>query len=207
MTRRVQIPCGSLTLEGALHEVASESPCPAAVVCHPHPLYGGNMDNNVVVAVAGALASGNVVALRFNFRGTDGSGGVFGGGVAEREDVAAALAFLAGQPGIDAGRLGLVGYSFGAMVALTASAPEARAVVAVSPPFVASEPPAQLPDCAVLLVTGERDDIAPAAPLRAMAERAGQRCEVMVLPAADHFWWGQEGSLAEEVLRFLKENL
>src|SRR3989304_10270906 len=113
MPRRVEIPCGSLALEGVLHEVASESPCPAVVVCHPHPLYGGNMDNNVVVAVGEALAADNIVALRFNFRGTGGSGGVFGGGVAERKDVGAALSFLVRQPGVDARRRGPVGGSCG----------------------------------------------------------------------------------------------
>lgn len=206
-TLPVQIPCGSLILEGALHEVGSSSPGPAAVVCHPHPLYGGDMDNNVVVAVAEALAGAGIVALRFNFRGTGGSGGAFGGGAAEREDVDAALAFLAGQRGVDGDRLGLVGYSFGALVALGASPGAARALVAVSPPLALAELPVRLPDCPILLVTGGRDDIAPAASLRALAESARDRCEAVVLPGADHFWWGQEGRLAEEVLRFLKDNL
>jgi alpha/beta superfamily hydrolase len=56
-------------------------------------------------------------------------------------------------------------------------------------------------------VTGERDDIASAASLRAMAESSLSRCEAMVLPGADHFWWGQEARLSDEVLRFLKKNL
>ncbi len=165
------------------------------------------MDNNVVVAIVEALTGDKIAALRFNFRSVGGSGGAFGGGVAEREDVGAALAFLAGQPGVDAHRLGLVGYSFGAMVALAAPSAAARALVAVSPPLGFSEPPSPLPDRPILLVTGERDGIAPAASLRAMAEASPSRCETMVLPGADHSWWGQEARLAEQVLRFLNKNL
>ena len=96
-SRRVRFPCGQLTLEGVLHEVESPSPVPAVVICHPHPLYGGDMDNNVVVAVAMGLARDGIAALRFNFRGTGDSDGAFGGGIGEREDVSAALAFLAVQ--------------------------------------------------------------------------------------------------------------
>jgi alpha/beta superfamily hydrolase len=165
------------------------------------------MDNNVVVAVALVLARNGIAALRFNFRGAGDSDGTFGGGVGEREDVIAALAFLAEQPGVDPNRLGLVGYSFGALIALGAGPTKARALVAVSPPLSAAEAPHLPPDIPVLLVTGERDGIAPAAPLTEMADSAGDRCEALVLPAADHFWWGQEGGLTEAVLRFLQRNL
>ena len=83
------------------------------VVTHPHPLYGGNMHNNVVIAVSRAYQSRGCTTLRFNFRGVGGSQGNYDDGVGEQEDVRAAVAYLAdnGMEQID-----LAGYSFGAWV-------------------------------------------------------------------------------------------
>lgn len=74
------------------------------------------MSNNVVFAICQALARQSIAALRFNFRGVGNSGGTFGEGIAEQEDVRAALDHVTSTPDIDHGRLGLVGYSFGAGV-------------------------------------------------------------------------------------------
>src|SRR5881397_2207959 len=103
-----------LTLEARLAVPAS--PGGGVVICHPHPLYGGDMDNPVVVRVAEVCSELGLATLRFNFRGVGASTGHHGHGRDERHDVAAALAHLAsvlptGAP------LGLVGYSFGAAMA------------------------------------------------------------------------------------------
>ena len=74
-----------------------EAPKAGLVICHPHPLYGGDMDNPVVVKVAELAQGAGMATLRFNFRGVGASGGVHGGGEGERDDVAAALAMLAGR--------------------------------------------------------------------------------------------------------------
>jgi alpha/beta superfamily hydrolase len=120
VTEAVRFPSGELTLVGVLHRPQGTG-LPAVAVCHPHPLYGGDMENNVVVSLCGALADAGVAALRFNFRGVGGSGGSHGGGIGERQDALAALDFLAGVAGVDGGGLGLAGYSFGALVALGAA--------------------------------------------------------------------------------------
>jgi alpha/beta superfamily hydrolase len=205
-TEAVRFPSGELTLVGVLHRPKGTG-LPAAAVCHPHPLYGGDMENNVVVCLCGALASAGVVALRFNFRGVGGSGGSHGGGIGERMDARAALDFLTGLPEIDAGRLGLAGYSFGAMVALGATDERVRTLVAVSPPAVGIDAGSFRTGVPTLLVSGDRDDIAPVAGLPELAASVGPACETMSIEGADHFWWGHEEALAAAVVGFLQARL
>jgi alpha/beta superfamily hydrolase len=112
------IPVAHGGLESVLREPAS--PVAAAVVCHPHPLGGGTMNNNVVYRAAKALVDGGVAALRFNFRGVGASTGRHGDGVGEEEDARAALDFLrARHPTLP---LWMAGFSFGARVGLTVGA-------------------------------------------------------------------------------------
>jgi len=101
----------AIRLEGVLHRPSGES-LPAAVICHPHSLYGGSMDVSLVVRIARTLAERGIIALRFNFRGVGRSEGEFGEGAAELDDVAEAVDSLVQEEGVDEGRLYLVGYSF-----------------------------------------------------------------------------------------------
>ena len=114
---RITFPCGDLTLEGLLTLTEGEA-AGAAVVCHPHPLYGGSMYNNVVEAVLDALWQRQFATLRFNFRGVGDSEGEYGGGQGELDDARAAVAFLAGKAAVRS--VMLAGYSFGASVSLRA---------------------------------------------------------------------------------------
>lgn len=133
--RRVTFPCGEISLEGAWHFPEGNGPFPAVIVCHPHPLYGGDMDNNIVRAICEALPKYSIPALRFNFRGVGESGGSFGGGIGEQDDVTAAMDFALSAPGIDANRLGLAGYSFGAgiIVPVALQDKRVRQIALVSP--------------------------------------------------------------------------
>jgi alpha/beta superfamily hydrolase len=191
-----------LTLEGVLHLPAS-SPSPAVAVCHPHPLYGGDMHNPVVVALCRAAAARGIAALRFNFRGVGGSQGSFADGVGERADAVAALAHLRQLPEVDAGRVGIAGYSFGAAVALLAAGEGLRAVVAVSTPTIARGLSEISIRCPALLVVGEQDQVAPPSRLASLGEAVGSQAELAIVPGADHFWWGAEDRLAEIVSDFL----
>jgi len=199
-------PSGDLTLEGLLHR-PPVVPHPAVVVCHPHPLFGGDMHNSVVTAVCRALVEAGVAALRFNFRGVGRSQGRFGDGVGEREDALAALAFLRRREGVDPAKVGLVGYSFGAAVALMAADEQVAALAAISPPAFghAMAPPAVA--CPALLITGDRDDVAPPAQVTALGRTLGPQCRVEVIPGADHFWWGHDEMLAQAVVAFLRDSL
>lgn len=211
MSRTVTFPAGDLLLEGVLHSptagqnhAAAIAPCPAAVVCHPHPLYGGDMQNSVVVAICDALAAHGMAALRFNFRGVGASDGSYGGGEDERRDVRAAIDFLASQPEIDPRRLCLAGYSFGALVALSAGDERVRALAAISPPL--SPPSFATPSlrCPALFVFGERDPIAPADGLETSGIELPEGSRVTVIRGADHFWRGQEQAVAAAVVGFFR---
>ena len=210
VTEAVRFPSGELTLVGVLHRPgasALECRSPGVAVCHPHPLYGGDMENNVVIAICRALAEGGLGALRFNFRGVGASSGAFGGGLGERQDARAALDFLAGLDGVDGDCLGLAGYSFGALVALSAADERVRALAAVSPPAGGLDLASVRQGAPTLLISGDRDDIAPAAGLPEMAASLGRDCEVRSVAGADHSWWGHEEALAVAVLEFLRARL
>jgi alpha/beta superfamily hydrolase len=191
------------TLEGVLHRPAG-SQFPAAIVCHPHPLYGGDMSNNVVTGVCQALAEAGIAALRFNYRGVGRSEGSFGDGIGERDDARSALAYLRGLPEVDETKVGVIGYSFGAGVAVAAADERTAAVVGISTPTFGRGLPDLAFRCPTMLISGEQDQVAPPGRLAALAEAVGRECQVAIVRGADHFWWGQEEKLAEEVARFVR---
>ena len=124
------------TIDGVvLDGEAAVPPAPwaAAVVCHPHPLYGGDMRNNVVDALVRALSGAGVATVRFDFRGVGRSGGEHGDGETERLDVVAAIDAVAPLAGD--GPVLLAGYSFGAAVALSVADPRLDGWFAVAPPL------------------------------------------------------------------------
>ena len=156
------------------------------VVCHPHPLYGGDMDNPVVLALAQACIDEGLATLRFDFRGVGRSGGAHDGGVGEREDVRAALDLLERRlqtaPGI-------AGYSFGAVMAaaVAGSGHRLAGVALVAPP---ASTIARLTGVSPLLVVaGSQDHVCSPAAMDAW-RAALPEGSVVVLPGADHFFSG-----------------
>lgn len=85
---KISIKNGSLIIEGLLCKTSGEK---GVVICHPHPLMGGSMYNNVVAAIQGAFAVVNYSTLRFNFRGAGKSTCVYDEGIGEKEDIIAAV--------------------------------------------------------------------------------------------------------------------
>ena len=194
-----------INLEGVLHIPAGAGPFPAVAVCHPHPLYGGNMDNNVVLAVSHALANASFVVLRFNFRGVGDSGGRHDEGIGEQRDVVAALAYLEAHSSVDSTKLGLAGYSFGTKVAVPAAVGHSRvAALALVSPFLGVQEWEQLARYFVpkLFVSGDQDGFIPARELLRTAERLPQPSLCEIVPGADHMWWGYEGEIADRVADF-----
>ncbi len=166
-----------------------------AVITHPHPLFGGSMDNNVVWTAARALGGRGWATLRFNFRGVGASLGTYGGGEAEVEDVAAALRFLQDRT---PGPYCLVGYSFGAYVAARAlhQGLKGADAVLISPPVAFMEMN-WLPETPHLrlLVAGDRDEICPLLDLTQMMAATEPPVEIAVINGADHFYGGREEAL------------
>ena len=202
-TRSLTFPCGDLSLEGVLHLLDS-TPAAAAVVCHPHPQYGGDMENNVVLAACQSLVSQGFAALRFNFRGVGASEGAFDQGEGERNDVHAALRYLASLPEVDGERLGLIGYSFGALVAAEVADSDLRALALVSPPVAHADLRLDW-GCPALVLAGDQDQNAPADGLEAIGRASG--VELRVVSGADHFWLGFEEELVEALAGFFEQHL
>jgi hypothetical protein len=205
-SRPIAFSSEGLTLEGILREPVA-APFPAAAVCHPHPLYGGDMNNNVVVAVCKALTEAGIASLRFNYRGVGRSEGKYGDGLGERADAVAALAYLRQLAQVDQDKVGIIGYSFGATVALAAADERVEAVAAISTPSFGQGGPEPAIRCPTLLISGEQDEIAPAAGLSALAAMIGPHCQMSVVRGADHFWWGYEKELARVVTQFFRQRL
>jgi uncharacterized protein len=197
MEEQVSIPGPGITLEGRLSVGTGPG---GAIITHPHPLFGGDMANQVVLTAARALAARGMSTLRFNFRGVGRSTGTYGGGLEEVEDVAAALALLKSR---SPGPYYVVGYSFGAFVAGRAllDGLDADGAIFISPPiaFMDLSFLPRVPGLKLIAV-GDRDELCPLSSLEALL--AGQTPpEVRVIQDADHFF----GSGAEELFRVVRD--
>jgi hypothetical protein len=163
------------------------------------------MANNVVQAVCQGLAPQSIAAFRFNFRGVGGSGGIFGGGIAEQEDVRAAIAFVLSTPGIDPGRLGLAGYSFGASVIVPVARNDERVnLLALVSPALSDAGWEQLKEYprGKLLIVGDRDLVVPLPKFQQDIKDIPEPKQCQVISGADHFWRGYEGEVAGKVTQF-----
>lgn len=196
----VEVP-GGPTLEA--HLDFPDSAAAGLVLCHPHPLYGGDMDNPVIIRAAEVAQSLGVSTLRFNFRGVGRSTGVHDEGGGEQDDCSAALASLRSRLA-PTSPLGLLGYSFGARIA--AQVGEGRAdldgLALVAPPLAMYSfdgLPAGRP---LLLVAGSRDPYCPVQDLVKLAERVGT--EPRIIEGADHFFFGKLFPLGTAVEGWLR---
>jgi uncharacterized protein len=205
-------PAGRLE---ALLNAGSAEATHAAVVCHPHPLFGGTLHNKVVFHTMKALNSLGFPVLRFNFRGAGLSQGEHAKGEGEAEDVRTALNWVEQEFHLP---LLLAGFSFGAAVGLRAAYADARvrALIAVGTPVVpvaeADEEPRIytyefLRDCtkAKLFVSGARDQFGPRAKLEALVASVPEPKKLVIIEAADHFFEGRLRELRETVETWGKE--
>lgn len=204
MEEHVTFEIGEITLEGLLW-IPSHPPSLGVVLCHPHPLYGGNMFNNVITALANALQQAGMATLRFHFRGVGQSGGTHADGEAEVEDVQGAITYLLSRQALST--VAVAGYSFGAMIGLRAGTGDARvhALIGVALPlgrrdasflFTAQKP--------TLLISGDRDAISPLAALQELVAQLPEPKHLHTIAGADHFFWGQEGEVAKTAVTFLE---
>lgn len=195
--RRISIASGALRLEGAIHDGAGTI---AVLVLHPHPQYGGDMDNHVVTGVCAALAARGATTLRFNFRGAGRSEGSYDGGRGEADDADAALDRL--RAAAPSAKIVLAGYSFGAMIAAAVASRDEHlsALVLVSPPLSVGALPAIDARLPTLLIAGDRDQVVGAEAVRSLAT---ERRNAVIVEGADHSWWPGLDSLAGEIGTFI----
>jgi len=198
MEERITIPGTGVTLEGRFQAGRGVG---GVVVAHPHPLYGGTMDNNVVWTARQAFGARGASTLRFNFRGVGQSSGAFAQGQGEVEDIRAALEYLKGRA--PAPYL-VVGYSFGAAVAARAFLDGVTGALAllISPPIalMALDFLPRMPGLAGIVV-GELDELCPLAALYGLMAGRPEPAPIAVVPLADHFFGGHE----EVLFRMLRD--
>jgi hypothetical protein len=200
----VQGPAGPL--ECLLQEHDDTRPSLAALVCHPHPLYGGTLHNKVVHRIASALFDLGAAVLRFNFRGVGASAGRFDQGNGELEDARAVLAFLRDyHPGA---RLWVAGFSFGAWIAsrLAVNESDIERLVLVAP-AVKTLDFSVLRTLAVpkLVVQGTHDDVAPPKLLEQEYPTWAEPKQLVWVPGASHFFDRQLSGLADALKNALAD--
>jgi alpha/beta superfamily hydrolase len=207
-------PAGRLE---ALLNAGAENPTHAAVVCHPHPLFGGTLHNKVVFHTMKALNSFGFPVLRFNFRGTGLSQGEHDQGNGEVDDVRVALDWLDAEYHLP---LIFAGFSFGAAVGLRAACPDmrVRAVVGVGTPVGPVAAESEVPrtytfdflgDCTKpkLFVSGARDQFGPRAKLEALVASMPEPKKLVLIEGADHFFEGRLRELREAIETWVKQAL
>jgi alpha/beta superfamily hydrolase len=188
------------------------SPPLAAVVCHPHPLFGGTMHNKVVYQAAKTIHRFGLPVVRFNFRGVGLSEGAHDKGIGEERDVLAAMDFLAGEyPGVP---LLVAGFSFGSWVGLRAGCGDPRVIALIGLGLPVGDLQersfAYLESCdkPKLLVSGEFDQFGPPDRLRAMVERFPSRIREQTRVAiigGDHFFKDHLADLDRTIAEWLLE--
>ena len=198
-------PAGSL--EALIETPAAEGavPPPAfGVICHPHPLYGGALDNKVVWTLARAFQQLGTPTIRFNFRGVGASEGTHDDG---RGEVGDALAVIAhGRERWPHAALWLAGFSFGGVVALrAATSAQPACLVTVAPGITKSDvSDVPRPDCPWLIVQGDADDVVPQQVVSAWALTLSPAPELLVMPGAGHYFHGRINELRDAIVDFMR---
>jgi uncharacterized protein len=208
----------SLFLEGAtgrleaLLNAGAENATHAAVVCHPHPVYGGTLHNKVVFHAMKALNSFGFPVLRFNFRGTGLSEGEHDHGQGEADDVRVALDWIDREFHLP---LLFAGFSFGAAVGLRVACPDDRvkAVIGLGLPVAPVEERTYeldfLHSCGKpkLFVSGSRDQSGPRAKLEALVKALPEPKRLVIVEGADHFFEGRLREMRDAVEDWIRENV
>lgn len=201
----IEIPVSHGALEGLLRLPDDEGAQPpmVAVVCHPHPAFGGTMHNKVVFRIAQALGDLGFPALRFNFRGVGRSTGTYDEGNGEREDVRAALDEMARRfPGVP---ICLAGFSFGSWVALPIGCADSRVRQLIGtgvPTSLLSTDALAGCDKPKLIIQGEQDQYGPQSSLRVWYDMLPEPKSLTIIARAEHFFAGHERELQDAIIAY-----
>jgi uncharacterized protein len=176
-----------------------------AVICHPHPMYGGTMTNKVVHMLAKAFNEFGVPAVRFNFRGVGASEGRYDEGAGETDDALVVMDWaLQRWPGA---ALWAGGFSFGGSIAIRAAvARDVQRLVTVAPAIERISVGSELPRCPWLLVQGDRDELVDVAAIQRWVATLASPPQLKVLAGVDHFFHGRLNDLRSTVLDWLADS-
>jgi alpha/beta superfamily hydrolase len=190
-------------LEAVLSNPAQSSNA-IAVVCHPHPLYGGTMDNKVVHYTAKALLEMGLTVLRFNFRGVGESAGTHDNAIGEVDDSLTAIKWMRERyPGQ---QLVIAGFSFGAYIAAqAASRTDVQALITVAPAVQLYDFSTIDVSCPWLLIQGNADEVVPADLVASWASQHRQLSKVVWLDGASHFFHGRLLELSQNIQDWLRK--
>ncbi|HSY06976.1 MAG TPA: alpha/beta fold hydrolase [Steroidobacteraceae bacterium] len=196
-------PAGDLeTLIETPHAAATQA---FGVICHPHPLFSGTLQNKVVHTLARSFQELGAPTLRFNFRGVGASAGRYADGVGETEDALAVVA--AGRARWPGASVWLAGFSFGGAVAFRAAARAgARLLVTVAPGVTLVDTAGvEVPDCPWLIVQGDADDVVEPRSVLDWAQALRPAPVVKSMPGVGHFFHGRLRELQTLVVDFVHE--
>jgi len=203
MENKIYFNSNGFKIEGMLDKINKAR---GVVVTHPHPLYGGSMNNQVVESIVSAYRKNEFTTLRFNFRGVGESSGIYDNGIGEQLDVLSAVSYL-DEIGIK--RIDLAGYSFGSWVnaQLDLKKFSAGEMVLVSPPvgFLDFSSIDSIP-CLKLVITGGKDEIAPADMIKSMAYKWNKDARIEIIKGAGHFFTGSFDKLESIISSYLQEH-
>tara|TARA_R110000782_G_scaffold39383_6_gene91526 strand:- start:200 stop:841 length:642 start_codon:yes stop_codon:yes gene_type:complete len=193
-------------LEALLERPPEQEPVGNVVVCHPHPQHGGTMHNKVAHTLARAFLRLGFSALRFNFRGTEGSEGSYDNGEGELDDALAALAWMRdSNPALP---IWLAGFSFGAAIAVKAAAVrDVDGLVSVAPAIsrFATGLTSQ-PSCPWLIVQGDLDELVDIDETVAWVDNLEPGPELLIVPGGEHFFHGRLVELRDAVVEFVERS-
>jgi len=207
----LSVPGPAGTLEALLDEPVGASASTVAVICHPHPVYGGTMTNKVVHVLAKAFNDVGVPAVRFNYRGVGASAGSYDEGNGETQDSVAVLDWAAQRwPGAN---LWLGGFSFGGAVAIRAAAlRKVERLVTVAPAIRrVSVGTSALPSCPWLVVQGDRDELVDPNDIQQWVQTLSSLPQVSsppqlaMLSGVEHFFHGRLNDLRQVVVNWLRD--
>jgi uncharacterized protein len=196
-------------LEALLKE-SGEEVKRAAIICHPHPLFGGTMHNKVVYRIAKAFQDLRFATLRFNFRGTQQSEGTHDYGNGEQEDLRAAISFM--EQKYANAELWVAGFSFGAAITWKTACTDDRVRALVFAGFPVSKSreyqlsPTQC-EKPKLFVQGAKDEFGPVADLERFYENLSGEKGLKIIADADHFFEGQLNHLYDAVKEFIESGV
>ncbi len=198
---RIFFNAGEIKIEGLLEDHPGDR---GIVIAHPHPLYGGEMNNNVVDAVRRAFSENGYSTLRFNFRGVGRSGGSHDNGVGEQDDVRAALTLLSN---LGKKRIVLAGYSFGAWVCALGieTFDQAEQLIMISPPVRSVDFTFLKNNSKIaLIIAGTEDEIGDVQEIEKMLSDWNPEAVLEIIEGADHFYWGKTNAIQAILRKFLK---